>query len=267
MSWEDLAAGWERWSTLTSEASAPVDDWFLAALDPQPGETVLDVGAGTGDAGFLVAERVGEAGSVLVTDASESMVAGARRRARQLGAGNVEAIVMDAEALDLPDASVDAALCRWTLYLLPHPDRALRELARVVRPGGRVAIGVWADADRNPLVPLLALDLVRHGYYDPPSASSHALDLEPALRHAGLEPRRVEEVAFDWRFASPAEAWRYVTDTGGAVARALRGLDDDQRAALRDGYATALADAGYVAADGSVAVPAVAVNALAVRPS
>jgi SAM-dependent methyltransferase len=267
MSWDDLAAGWERWSALTSDASAPVDAWFLDALAPQAGDTVLDVGAGTGDASFLVAEQVCPGGSVLVTDVAEAMVEAARRRARQLGVDNVDAAVMDAEELDLADGVVDAVLCRWTLYLLPHPDRALREMARVVRPGGRVALGVWADADRNPLVPLLALDLVRHGYMDAPPPGSHSLDLEPALRDAGLEPVRVEEVAFDWRFDSASEAWQYVTDTGGATARALRFLDDGQRAELRAGYADALAEAGYVAGDGSVAVPAVAVNALATRPA
>jgi SAM-dependent methyltransferase len=267
MSWDDLAAGWERWSQLTAEASAPVDRWFLDALAPAEGQTILDVGAGTGEAAFLIAEHVGPGGRVLVTDGSEAMVDTARLRARRLGLANVETAVMDAERLTLDDASVDAALCRWTLYLLEDPAAALREMARVVRPGGRVAVGVWAQPDENPLVPLVSLDLVRLGLYDPPPASSHSLDLEPALRDAGLTPVRVEEVPFHWRFASARQAWEYVADAGGAVSRVLRGVDDGTREELRAGYAEALAEAGYVAADGSVAVPALAVNGLGVRPA
>lgn len=263
MSWEDLAGGWERWADLTRRASAAVDAWFLDALDPQPGETVLDVGSGTGDAAFLIAERLTGGGRVLVTDVSASMVQSARQRASTLGLGNVDTAVMDAQALELADGAVDAVLCRWTLYLLPDPARALAEMARVIRPGGRVAVGVWAEPARNPLVPLLIAELVRRGQLPPPAAS-HSLDLDAELRAAGLEPRRIEEVAFTWPFASAAQAWQYVRDTGGAAARALRGLDEAQLGAVRAAYAQALEP--YTASDGSVAVPAVALNALGMRP-
>lgn len=267
MTWDDLAAGWERWAELRSETSAPVDRWFLDALDPRPGQTVLDIGAGTGDAGFLIADRLGPSGAVLVADLSEAMVDGARRRARQLGYGNVDAVVMDALDLDLADGVVDAVLCRWTLYLLPDPALALREMARVVRPGGRVAIGVWAEAERNPLVPMLVRELVARGHMEPPPAETHTLDLVPMLTDAGLAGARVEEVPFAWTFASPAEAAQYVADAGGEAGRILSTLDTPGRVEVRDAYAAALDAAGYVGADGRVAVPAVALNALAVRPA
>ncbi|HEY8582631.1 MAG TPA: methyltransferase domain-containing protein, partial [Capillimicrobium sp.] len=191
----------------------------------------------------------------------------ARRRARQLGYANVEAVVMDAQDLDLSDGVVDAVLCRWTLYLLPDPALALREMARVVRPGGRVGLGIWAEAARNPLVPLLAAELVARGHLEPPPGETHALDLAPMLADAGLAEAREEEVAFTWRFWSLTEAGQYVADAGGEAGRALAGLGADARREVLDAYGDALRAAGFVGADGAVAVPAVALNALAVRPA
>jgi phosphatidylethanolamine/phosphatidyl-N-methylethanolamine N-methyltransferase len=104
----------------------------LALLDLKPGERVLLVGAGTGADLPLIPREV----SVLATDLTPAMLARARPRAH----AGIELRVMDGQALDLPDASFDAVILHLILAVIPDPAACLREAARVLRPGGRLAV-------------------------------------------------------------------------------------------------------------------------------
>jgi ubiquinone/menaquinone biosynthesis C-methylase UbiE len=99
---------------------------------------VLDLGAGSGDVAFLVAEAVGPSGSVVGVDREERSVALARRRATKAGYGNVELAVAGDESLPA-DAPFDAAICRFVLIHQRDPAAMIRRAAAVVRPGGVVA--------------------------------------------------------------------------------------------------------------------------------
>jgi ubiquinone/menaquinone biosynthesis C-methylase UbiE len=112
------------------------------------GDSVLDVGCGAGDEVVALARMVGESGHAVGLDMSETMVAEGRRRAAEAGV-RAEFKVGDAQALQFEDDSFDAARIERTLQHLPDPDRALRELRRVCRPGGRV---VALDPDWSSLV-------------------------------------------------------------------------------------------------------------------
>ena len=83
--WEAMAPGWERWRSQLEEALTPVRTWLIAQLAPQPGDTVLELGAGPGDTGFAAAALVGEAGRLISSDFSPEMVEVARRRSADLG--------------------------------------------------------------------------------------------------------------------------------------------------------------------------------------
>jgi len=107
------------------------------------GERILDVACGTGLVAFEAATAVGPSGHVLGVDLSDSMVDAAGRRARDRRLPNCRFSRMDAEALTLPDASFDVALCALGLMYMPDPEQALREMSRVLRPGGRVSLAVW----------------------------------------------------------------------------------------------------------------------------
>lgn len=112
---------------------------WLSLLAPQPGERVLDVGAGVGDMSIAFAHRIRPDGAVHALDLSAGLLRRARRRARR---EQVDEIVHTdaADARDLPydDDGFDAALCRWVLLHLPDPERVVAEMRRVVRPGGRI---------------------------------------------------------------------------------------------------------------------------------
>ena len=89
-------------------------------------------------------------GRLISTDVAAEMVDAARSRSRELGLEGVEFQVEDAARLTLPDASVDGVLCRFGLMLVPEMERMAHEIARVVRPGGRAVLAVWASPQRNP---------------------------------------------------------------------------------------------------------------------
>jgi O-methyltransferase/aklanonic acid methyltransferase len=108
--------------------------------DIPEGARVLDVATGRGAVLFLAAERVGPQGHVIGVDLAEAMVQLTADEITQRGLATVEVRQMDAEQLQFPDNSFDHVLCAFGLFLFPRPDRALAEFARVMRPGGTLAV-------------------------------------------------------------------------------------------------------------------------------
>lgn len=208
-SWAAAAAGWEAQRERMWVASAPIGEAMVAALDPQPGQTVLELAGGAGDTGFTAALLLGPEGLLISSDFAPEMVEAARRRGAELGLENVEYRVLDAQALDLPDGSVDGVLCRWGYMLMPDPPRALQETRRVLRPGGRLAFAVWGPPDRNRWATAIGRSLVALGLVEPPDPlgpgmfaladTDRLIDLVEA---AGFERPELAEVDVTWRYDS-----------------------------------------------------------------
>ena len=141
--------GWDRAAPLYerywSDQLAPAQRLLLEQAALRSGERVLDVACGTGLVTFEAAASVGASGHVLATDISEAMVAHLAAAAAARGLTQVEARRMDAESLDVPDGAFDAVVCGWALEHLPDPEPGLRELARVLRPGGKFLLLVTED--------------------------------------------------------------------------------------------------------------------------
>lgn len=144
--------GWDRavdhYEHYWKEQLAPGQQRLLEQARLAEGDRVLDVACGTGLITFSAAEQVGAEGTVLATDISEKMVAHVRREARRRQLGQVRAERMDAEHLAVPDGAFDAVLCGFGLMYVPDPVQALREMYRVLRPGGRAVSAVWGRRDR-----------------------------------------------------------------------------------------------------------------------
>src|SRR6185503_16502827 len=149
----------EAFDRLSDRFSAPLARRLLEAAEVGPGDHVLDVGTGTGVVAFPAAARVGPEGTVLGIDISEEMLATARARAaRMLEPGHVTFRIMDTQTLALPDASFDVAVSLFAVHHLPDPLAAFREMHRVVRPGGRLAVAVGSGP------PLLSAAAVVRGF-------------------------------------------------------------------------------------------------------
>jgi SAM-dependent methyltransferase len=166
--WEAAAAGWSRRAQQMRAFAEPVTERLLDALHLQRGQRVLDLAAGLGEVGLLVAQRVGPDGSVVIVDQAEAMIEAARERVAQAGAGNVELKRMDAEWIDLELSSVDAVACRFGVMLMADPDAALQECRRVLRSEGRLALAVWDSPARNPWASAPAMVLAERGLMQVP---------------------------------------------------------------------------------------------------
>lgn len=143
--WDLAAVDYESlWHAQLVEAQAALLTW----ASPAPNERILDIACGTGLVSFQAARAVGVRGRVLGVDLSEGMVGAAELRARDLKLSNCSFSRMDAETLALPDASFDVALCALGLMYMPEPEQALREMHRVLRPGGRVSLAVWGERSK-----------------------------------------------------------------------------------------------------------------------
>ena len=166
--WERLAQVWADEREFLWSVSHRVGTWLVAHVDPQPGQTILELAAGTGETGFAAAARSAPRVELISTDFSPKMVEAARKRGKELGIENVEYRVLDAENMDLEDDSVDGVLCRWGYMLMADPGRRARRDPARAAPGGRLAFSVWAPADRNPWATLPAVALVERGHMPPP---------------------------------------------------------------------------------------------------
>ncbi len=216
--WEEAASGWVRRQEELRELAAPVSHWMIEAIDPQPGQRVLELAAGLGETGLLAAELLAPLGGVLISDQAEAMLAGARERASALGLTNVELKVLNAEWIDLPLASVDAVLCRWGYMLMADPATALSETRRVLRPGGRVALAVWDTLEQNPWAQLPAQELSERGLAGAGAAAPGPFTLASTervaelLKGAGFAEIRVETLELVRRHRSFDDFWEITLD-------------------------------------------------------
>src|SRR5712692_770760 len=143
--WDKASGEYERY---WREQLAPAQERLLALADIKPGERVLDVACGTGLVSFPAAMSVGPAGDVVATDISQDMVARAAEQAQILRLPNVTFHRMDAEDLQVETGTFDAALCALGLMYVPDPQKALSEMRRALRPGGRAVAAVWGARNR-----------------------------------------------------------------------------------------------------------------------
>src|SRR5215208_264392 len=239
--WNAVAPGWYAQREKLWKASRPVSEWMVRRLDPQPRDTVLELAAGLGDTGLMAARLMGESGRVIITDFAPEMLAAARQRARELGVGNAEFRVLDAERMDLETGSVDGVLCRWAYMLTTDPAAAFSETRRVLRAGGRLAFSVWAARERNPALSLVGGVLESQGHIPPPDSeapSAFAMADAERIRElvvgAGFAEPDIEEVTFRWTFADQDAYWRYVTQTAASSSPVLRALSPEVLNTVRE---------------------------------
>jgi demethylmenaquinone methyltransferase/2-methoxy-6-polyprenyl-1,4-benzoquinol methylase len=118
--------------------------WKKIAIDllkATPGEHILDLAAGTGDLSRAIAKRVGPTGKVIASDINPNMLEEGRKKCLDTGIFNsIEFVVADAQALPFEDNTFDAITMGFGLRNVPEPEKALREMARVLKPGGRALV-------------------------------------------------------------------------------------------------------------------------------
>jgi SAM-dependent methyltransferase len=228
--WDAAAEGWASQQDRLAVFGAPVTEALLEALDPQPGDEVLELAAGTGDVSAALAGRVAR---IVATDVSSAMVDVAARR----GLAGVEHRTMDMQALDLADDGFDKVVSRWGYMLVPDLDAAFRETRRVLRPGGRLAFATWAEARSNPWATAFGPSLAERGLVEPPKPGEpgqFALGdegvIEAAVGRAGFDDVSVRRVEVEARF----ESWEAYVDHHTTMSTMLREALDGVAAGERE---------------------------------
>ncbi len=231
----DLAAG--EYEPLWREQLAAAQARLLEFAALESGERVLDVACGTGLVTLEATRAVGKRGHVLGVDISAQMVVAARSRARQRDLTNVRFERMDAEHLDVPNASFDAALCALGLMYAPDPEQAVREMCRAVRPGGRIALAVWGERSRCGWASVFPIvDAEPSSEICPPLFSLGLQDALADLCHAaGCDVIEHCRMATPLLYASAEEACDAVF-VGGPVALSWSRFDGIERARVRARY-------------------------------
>ncbi|MCU1452859.1 MAG: UbiE/COQ5 family methyltransferase [Acidimicrobiales bacterium] len=155
--WDRRAEAWDRRSDALEGFSDMYGAPVMDALDPQPGQRILDIGCGPGTTAVELARRVGPGGQVVGVDISGEMVAAAERRAERAGVTNVSFRMVDVQDGDL-EPPFDGAYSRFGIMFFTDPARGFANIARALRPGGRLAAAVWSRLEDNPwmFVPTLA---------------------------------------------------------------------------------------------------------------
>jgi len=160
--WTESAPYWEKYSSTIRTIFAPITRALIEDAEISKGQSVLDVAGGPGEPSLSIAEVVGPTGSVMCTDAVEEMVEAAKREALRRGITNIRFRQCLADALPFADNSFDCVVSRLGAMFFPDPVAALREMLRVTKAGGALALALWQESEDNPFLHVISEVMSRH---------------------------------------------------------------------------------------------------------
>jgi ubiquinone/menaquinone biosynthesis C-methylase UbiE len=226
-----------RWSRLFVPS-------VLGAADVQPGDRVLDVCTGTGEAAVAIMPAIGVSGHLIGADIAPAMLESARSRLKEQAFFPVAA---DGQALPFAEGTFDAIVCQLGLQFFPNPGLGLKEFRRVLRDGGRIGICVISTPDRAPMWGVLADELGRLLPEQRPIVQlsfslADPARLESLLINAGLQEVRVERQTREGSFDSFDEYWEPIQAGIGSIPQIYLTLPDAAQRAVRHEVRTRLAE-------------------------
>lgn len=227
--WERAFAGYAKWfGNLTPGAVPPL----LDAAAVGEGRRVLDIATGPGYVAGAAAER---GGRVTAIDFSAEMIREAKRRLP-----HIDFRKADVEELPFPEASFDAVVANFGLLHFARPERALAEMARVLRPGGRVALTVWDEPKRTVPFAIVLRAVEAHGSMNvglpagPPFFRfADRAEFARTLEAAGFRDPRFQEIALSWTFRSAADVFQAAMEGTVRTAGLLARQSSEAREAIR----------------------------------
>lgn len=231
--WDQAARGWRDSGAVIRPWLQQATQAMLGMADVKPGAHVLDVAAGAGDQTLDIAERVGPDGYVLATDLSPEILQFAAQRAAAAGHRNVETRVSDGQNLQVEGTQFDAVVCRLGLMFLGDPLKGLREMARVLKPGGGVCTMVFGSPPANPCVTTLMSTALRHAGLPPrdPFQPGGLLSLgKPGLidemfKGAGFREIATTSIAAPFHLPTVNDYMKFIRTSAGPIVEILKSLD------------------------------------------
>ena len=237
--WQSAAQAWYRWSPTLNEWLGKATETMLEMAGVSAGQRVLDVAAGAGEQTITTAKKVGETGYVLATDISSNILEFAREMAKEAGMKNIETKVMDGENLTVPDSTFDAVISRVGLIYFPDQQRALKEMLRVLKPGGKVAAIVYSTPDKNKFFSV-PVSIIRNRAKLPPPLPGQpgpfSLGAEGVIEKAFIQAGfiNVSSVLVDSTLNFPAakDCVQFERESFGALHQMLSSLTDPEKQAV-----------------------------------
>ena len=234
--WQTAAEAWYRWSPTLNHWLGNATDIMLDMAGITSGQKVLDVAAGAGEQAITTAQKVGPTGSVLATDISANILEFAQLLAQESGLNNIQTQVMDGENLTLADNTFDAVISRVGLIYFPDQQRALQEMLRVLKPGGKVAAIVYSTPDKNKFFSVPVTIIRNRAKLPPPlpgqpgpfSLGAEGI-IENAFSQAGFIKVKSELVDSPLLLPSAKECVRFEKESFGALHQMMSGLSDGQK--------------------------------------
>jgi ubiquinone/menaquinone biosynthesis C-methylase UbiE len=221
--WTSVADAWAKWFDWTERNFAPLTRLLHERTKWEPGAAILDIGCGSGYPALAAAAAVGPLGKVTAVDVSPRMLAVTAARAAADGLDNIDVLEMEAENLRFADETFDVVTDVCALMFSPEPERAVREIRRVLKPEGRFGIVVWDGAALNPFS-MLILGVIRKFIALPPLPEPTAPGpfrfaavgaLASVVRAGGFVNPAIESHVMTFEFESVDEYIYVVTDVTG----------------------------------------------------
>jgi ubiquinone/menaquinone biosynthesis C-methylase UbiE len=242
ISWAERVAIVRENHDMESRLTAPVSERMLDLARLRPGMRVLDVASGMGEPSLRAAQRVGPSGFVLGTDLVDGMLEVAREQARALALSHIEFRAADAETLELPEQSFDAATVRWALMYMPRPERALERIWRALRPSGLLVCATWGGPDQVEYSSLPRRTMARFRPLPPvePDAPSVFRYSDPellrtVLARGGFAVEHIESMRVPVMEAEDgAGVVRWIRSFGGPVAKLAQELPPEEQRAWEE---------------------------------
>jgi ubiquinone/menaquinone biosynthesis C-methylase UbiE len=238
--WNDSAPYWDKYRDIIRAMFMPLTRALIKDTPIVEGQTVLDVAGGSGEPSLTIAEAVGPTGSVTCTDFAAEMVEVAKAAATRRGINNITFRQCSADSLPFADGTFDVALSRLGAMFFPDPLAALREMLRVVKPGGSLAFVVWRASELNPFFSVTSEIMSR--YVEPapeepdaPNAFRFAESgkLAGLLKEAGAV--EVRERILKSEITAPValeDYWEMRSEISESLRSKLAGLSDEQKAEI-----------------------------------
>jgi ubiquinone/menaquinone biosynthesis C-methylase UbiE len=233
--------GWDKaakfYDNSWKEQLRPAQDKLLEMAQLQPGEFVLETSCGTGQVTIRAARQIGNDGELTATDISEKMIEEAEKLSEEMGLSNIRFRRMDAEELDFDDNRFDSAICSLGLMYFPFPVKALKEMYRVLKPGGRAVAAIWGErkncgwADIFPIVDARVASDVCPMFFQQGTGNTVRYSFETA----GFENISVERMSVSLNYPDKKTALMAAFD-GGAVALAYQKFDDQTKKEIHREY-------------------------------
>lgn len=238
-SWNKFSSGWKKWDDLVIQFLHPMGEEIIQQLDLKATDTVLDIAGGTGEPGLTIASKI-SSGKVIITDLAEDMLTIAAENAAKKKIKNVETQICDVCELPFDDNSFDAISCRFGFMFFPDLLLATKEMVRVLKPGGRVAVSVWGVAQKNFWVTAIGGTINQNMQLTPPPPGAPGMFrcaesgmIQNLFEKAGLKNTSEKEVISKLDLESAEVYWEMMTDVAAPFVAALSKAEDEMKEKIK----------------------------------